>query len=428
MSKAIVFSTLSEPLKRLLNQLDPLARKSGFIVRKTKGFSASGFVLSLMKSVISGKASFNQLAVNLGLSESKSISRQALWKRMDLSTTPFLLDTVGLALKQRWSREALVASGVFGRVIIEDSSQVKLPKANHEDFPGHGNDGGNTAGCKFDVAYDLLTGEPVTSVLHVATEQDREIGKDLVDLVRENDLVLRDMGYFSRAEFARIEERNAFWLSRVPINVKVHDSTGNKLEAILKKTKRKRLELGVILGESGHPARLIAERATPEVAEKRRRERREQARKLGKQPTEDMLIRDGWYLLVTNVEAHLMTAGNLFKLYSIRWQIEITFRAWKQSGKLVCALARKSNQVHLQALMLASMLLLILTMKITSLLQGIYSDVHLSIEKIADNLALFILSITSIWHLADYHPDTRHVRSERRSRLKLREIAISCLS
>jgi IS4 transposase len=213
----------------------------------------------------------------------------------------------------------------------------------------------------------------------------------------------------------------------VPINVKVHDSAGNKLEAILKKTKRKRLELRVILGESGHPARLIAERATPEVAEKRRRERREQARKLGKQPTEDMLVRDGWYLLVTNVEDHLMSASNLFKLYSIRWEIEITFRAWKQSGKLVSALARKSNQVHLQALMLASMLLLILTMKITSLLQAIYHDVHLSIEKIADNLALFILSITSIWHLADYHPDTRHVKSECRSRLKLREIAISCL-
>jgi hypothetical protein len=186
MSKAIVFSALSESLKRLLNQLDPLAEKSGFITRKSKGFSASGFVLSLIKSVISGKASFNQLAVNLGRSEPKSISRQALWKRMNLSTIPFLLDTVGLSLKQRWSQEALVASGVFGRVIIEDSSQVKLPKANHKDFPGHGNDGGNTAGCKFDVAYDLLTGEPVTSVLHVATEQDREIGKDLVDLVRES--------------------------------------------------------------------------------------------------------------------------------------------------------------------------------------------------------------------------------------------------
>jgi hypothetical protein len=428
MLKAKVFSPLKESVKRLLEKLDPLAKKSGLVVRKSKGFSASGFVLSLMKSIITGKASFTQLAVNLGHSELKSISRQAIWKRMDLSTIPFLLDTVGTALKQRWSAEALIATGVFGRVIIEDSSQVKLPKANHEEFPGHGNDGGTTAGCKFDMAFDLLTGEPVTSVLHLATEQDREIGKDLVDLIREKDLVLRDMGYFSRDEFARIENRKAYWLSRVPINLKIHDSSENKLETILKKTKHNKLELAVILGDSGHPARLIAERAAPEVAEKRRRERREQARQLGKEPSKDMLIRDGWYLLVTNVKSDLMTAAKLFKLYAIRWQIEITFRAWKQSGKLVSALARKSNQVHLQALMLASMLLLILTMKISSLLQETYRRVHISIEKIADNLAGFILGITSIWNLAYYDPDPRHVKSDRRIRLTLREIAISCLS
>ena len=134
------------------------------------------------------------------------------------------------------------------------------------------------------------------------------------------------------------------------------------------------------------------------------------------------------YLLVTNVNNDLMTAANPFKLYAIRWQIEITFRAWKQSAKLVSALARKSSQIHLLALMLASMLLLILTMKMTSLLQETYRRVHISIEKIADNLALFILGINSIWHLADYAPDPRHVKSDRRPRLTLREIAISCLS
>jgi len=428
MSKAEVFSPIRESAKRLLESLHPLAKKSSFVVRKSKGFSASGFVLSLMKSVITGKASFNQLATNLGHSELKSISRQAVWKRMDLSTIPFLLDTVGTALKQRWSEEAIIAADVFGRVIIEDSSQVKLAKANHEEFPGHGNDGGKTAGCKFDVAFDLLTGELVSGVLHVATEQDREIGKDLVDLILEKDLVLRDMGYFSRDEFDRIEKRKAYWLSRVPINVRIHDSSEKKLETILNKTKRNKLELEVILGDSGHPARLIAERAAPEVAQKRRRERREQARQLGKEPSKDMLIRDGWYLLVTNVKNDLMSAAKLFKLYAIRWQIEITFRAWKQSGKLVSALARKSNQVHLQALMLASLLLLILTMKIASLLQGAYSRVHISIEKIASNLATFILGINSIWHLAAYDPDPRHVKYDRRTRLTLREIAISCLS
>lgn len=428
MPKAKVFSSFEKPIRSLLDKLDPLAKHSGFVVRESKWFSASGFVLALMKSVITENASFNQLATSLGHSEQKTISRQAVWKRMNLSAIPFLLDTVGTALKHRWSEEALIATDVFGRVLIEDSSQVKIAKANHEDFPGHGNDGGKTAGCKFDVVFDLLTAEPVTSVLHLATEQDREIGKDLIDEIREKDLVLRDMGYFSRDEFARIEDCKAYWLSRVPINVKIHDSSGFKLETILKKTKRNHLEIEVTLGESGHSARLIAERAPLQVAQERRRERREQARRLGKEPSKDMLIRDGWYLLVTNVKEELMTASKLFKLYRIRWQIEITFRAWKQSGKLVSALARKSNQVHLQALMLASLLVLILTMKITSQLQRRYQNLLISIEKLANNLAAFILSIQSIWYLVDYNPDHRHVQSDRRNRQKLREIAISCLS
>ena len=52
-------------MNSLLGQLESLAKESGFIVRKTKGFSASGFVLSLIKSVITGKPSFNQLALTL---------------------------------------------------------------------------------------------------------------------------------------------------------------------------------------------------------------------------------------------------------------------------------------------------------------------------------------------------------------------------
>jgi IS4 transposase len=48
-----------------------------------------------------------------------------------------------------------------------------------------------------------------------------------------------------------------------------------------------------------------------------------------------------------------MSADDLFKLYAVRWNIEIGFRAWKQSGHLAQALARRSNQFHLQVWMLA---------------------------------------------------------------------------
>jgi hypothetical protein len=67
-------------------------------------------------------------------------------------------------------------------------------------------------------------------------------------------------------------------------------------------------------------------------------------------------------------------------------------------------------------------------MKITALLQGIYQEVNISIEKLADHLAGFILGIRSMAALADYNPDIRNVKQERRNRLALREIAICCLS
>lgn len=74
------------------------------------------------------------------------------------------------------------------------------------------------------------------------------------------------------------------------------------------------------------------------------------------------------------------------------------------------------------------MLLLILTMKIANLLQSNYQKISISIEKLADDLAGFILGIRSMVGFADYNPDLRHVKHERRIRLALREIAISCLS
>jgi hypothetical protein len=135
MLKAKVFSPLKKSVNRLLSCLAPLAKKSDFVVRKTKGFSASGFVLALMKSVITGKATFNQFATNLGHSELKSISRQAVWKRMDLSTIPFLLDTVGTALKQRWSEPLFMACAFKGRYLYELSiSSAAEGRANRRRY------------------------------------------------------------------------------------------------------------------------------------------------------------------------------------------------------------------------------------------------------------------------------------------------------
>ena len=421
-------SKLADCSKALFSRLEHLARKTELIVRTSAKFSADGFALGIFKSVLTGRASFNQLAMHMGLSEHQAMTRQAIHKRVDQSAVAFMIATTGQAINQRWNEEALVATKRFNRILIEDSSQSKTDKGNAEDFPAHGNGKGKTAGCKIDLAFDLVTGEPISEALHLATEQDRQIGKDLVDLVKPFDLILRDMGYFSLGEFSRIESRDAFWLSRLPVSVKACDEKGRKLETILRTTRAKEIDGNMLIADVLHPARLIAVRAAPEVARERRRQRREQALQLGKQPSKDMLTRDGWHIIITNVPDALMKTPDLFSLYSARWQIEIVFRAWKQSGHLSKALARRSNPFHLQSLMYGAILLLILTMKTAALLRKIHARYALSIEKIAHNLAAFILSLVSLHRFAHYNPDPRHLQMDKRCRKSLHQTAVRCLS
>ena len=428
MFKTISGSKLADRPKRFFSRLGSLARKTNLIVRNSPKFSAEGFTLGVLKAVITGKASFNQLAMNMGQSEHKTMSRQALHKRVDHSAVAFMMSAAGQAIKDRWDDESLIVTKRFSRVLIEDSSQAKTDKANAEDFPAHGNGQGQTAGCKIDLAFDLLTGEPISEALHLATQQDREIGKDLVDLVKPFDLVLRDMGYFSSAEFSRIESLDAFWLSRLPVSVKAHDLEGRKLETILRTARAKEIDCDMSIGDARHAARLVAVRTTPEVASERRRQRREQARQLGKQPDQDMLTRDGWHIIITNVGTELMKTSEIFALYSVRWQIEIIFRAWKQSSQLVKALARHSNPLHLQTLMYGAILLLILTMKTAALLSKLHPRYQLSIEKIAQSLATFVLTLVSMDCFAHYDPDPRHLRMDKRTRKSLCQIALECLS
>jgi len=168
MFKTISGSKLADRSKTFFSRLDSLARKTKLIVRFSPKFSAEGFTLGVFKAVLTGKASFNQLARSLGLSEDKAMTRQALHQRVDKSTLAFMISATGQAIKDRWDDQSLIVTKRFNRVIIEDSSQAKTDKRNAEDFPGHGNGKGKTAGCKIDLSFDLLTGEPVMESLHLA--------------------------------------------------------------------------------------------------------------------------------------------------------------------------------------------------------------------------------------------------------------------
>jgi len=418
-------------LELILSKVEGIARNTKLVVRESRKFTASAFLLTLLKTVATGKASYNQMSSTLGYCDLRPMSRQAFSQRMGEKSENFIKETLSEAMVQKWGGKKIIKTQYFLRILVEDSSQYKMHKKNNEEFPGHGNSKSDSSGCKIDLSFDLLTGCPLLQILDKATAQDKTLGKKLVDLVQPKDLVLRDMGYFIVKEFQRIETMGAFWLSRMPANVCAFMEDGRTLDECLKSFKGKKLDEPVnLFNEKGHRVRLIAIRAEKQVAEKRRRDRMKTAKKNGKTPTKKSLLRDGWHIMVTNVDNDKMDAEDLVKLYSLRWQIEITFRAWKQSGELMKALNRKSKATHLRTLIYASILWLLISMKTAATLQsGLDKNEQVvSLEKMAMSMITYIMTLTCLADLSKYTPHLPHVLIESRKRDSLMAIGIQCLS
>lgn len=405
----------------VFNQIDlnKIATDTHLVQRKSKKFDPSCFVLALLEAVITGNASLSQISKGLGNLTGCTMARQALHNRFSDASSDFLFSlTNALVSRDFCCRVKQLKHSFFNRILLEDSCRSRIHRGNTHHFPGWGNGKVKTSEFKVDLSYDLLTGELESNTYHDATEQDKSIGGELIENIRSGDLILRDMGYTAIAQFARIEEVDAFWLSRLPVHIKVtvmQENSESSLEDILKNAgpHKRRIDARIKLGKAGHSCRLVALRAKKSVVKERRRDRIEN----GSEATSKVgLIRDGWHILITNIDRDICDVNLLMKIYRMRWDIEIQFRAWKQSLRMHQALDRDSSPHHIYALIQASMIHLILAMMARKLAQQQLEPGELSVEKLLLSLSQFILKATSFERCWDFASDLRHVRKDRRKR------------
>lgn len=403
--------TTDSPLSYI--NLDQKAKETDFIQRNSRKFSATGILFALIKCVICGKGSFNQIASHLKDLEQASCSRQSVFQRINSGCVKYL-SAVAHDLISKHSHAASEVCKKWGinRILTEDSTFQRMHNSNAANFPAHGNKKGVTSGFKADLIYDLLTGKPLDQKLAGGTEQDKSLGKRILDIVSKNDLVLRDMGYFSVEIFAALSEKLAFWLSRLPANVNVSTLDGIPLEKLLRSRKNNRLDLTVRVGSSGLQCRLVAVRADDKLAAKRRRERRQNSKN---KPSQQTLIRDGWHILLTNLdEAH--SSKDLFEIYRLRWNIEVRFKAWKQAINMKSLFSRASNFHHQEALIYAALIFQLITLCSASNLD--LQGRALSLENFSKDVAKSISLVTRLVGLT-LKFDSRHILMEKRVRKPL---------
>lgn len=400
-------------------RLEELAIKSEFIKRKTPGFSAGGFLLSALKALASGTSSLSQLSEWMAEHQSKSLSKQAMAYRINQkgkeakAFVQACLCEILPKLPTPSSSES--KSSPVKRILLQDATQLRLHPGNSDHYKGMRNQSRWTSCAKLDTISDLESGELLPTLLSDGKESDRLNGNHLFDYLKSGDLVLRDMGYFDVAAFQRINDQEAFYVSRLTAQVNVLLSDGNSLETLLKSTDNDVLDLKVEVSVKKYKCRLIAIRVPEEVANQRRARSTAHRKKMGSTPRKQSLIRESWTLYLTNLEPESFTPSVIDEVYQQRWAIEIRFRALKGSTHIRELLGRQTNKTHLTILLKVLMIFAHLSGKALKYLSGkIPKDRTLSIEKVSDWLAVKLLSIRKLGDSMRY--DLRRLMHEKRSR------------
>ena len=147
-----------------------------------------------------------------------------------------------------------------------------------------------------------------------------------------------DLGYFDTAQFAEEEAADEYFFSRYKVGVKLFDEQGHELDVqdtLSRQAHGQAYEGQVRVSATRRvPARLLAVPVPEEVAVKRREGRTRTGHKHSRQPSARVLALCQWTILLTNIPAELLSVQEALVLLRLRWQVELLFKLWKQTGQV----------------------------------------------------------------------------------------------
>lgn len=213
---------------------EELARETNFVERESKLTGHLFLTVFTFGMSIFGTPSMSDLVglLNLVVPE-LDLSRQGLHDRINEEAVAFFEKMLSLAitleLPQRISQEMAALGPRFNRVLIFDSTSFQLPEALATYFRGSGG-GGSEAAVKILFGYDLKSSQ-FFYLVEDGTAPDQLKPSGFLHKIQANDLEISDLGFFNIATFADLDQKGAFYLSRLRPDVKVYQQTTNGLEA-----------------------------------------------------------------------------------------------------------------------------------------------------------------------------------------------------
>jgi hypothetical protein len=342
--------------------LDMLARKNCFVQRSGK-ITASSFVKNL---VFNGEEhdslSLLDLKCDFITHENCNVSREAIHKRFNPAAVSFMKDLVSKLVSSHLSFAAqpLAQPCFFKAIFVKDSSKLKLPPSYFSSYPGYGGYKGNISSLmNIQYEYDLLSKNWSRLELTRATRNDQTESKETVADIEAGSLYIRDLGYITTTYLKGVQEKGAYYLNRLPkigvftkVDGKYKPLDWQVLDRKMKKGKLAHLEYEVYLGEEKIKSRMVLSPVPEEVANQRIRKAAKGGKRStkGYQLSKEYKIKAHYNSFITNVAQEILSKEQVNEGYSLRWQVELIFKAWKSNLKIHKIKAMKKERMECQLL------------------------------------------------------------------------------
>lgn len=326
---------------------------TGFI-RRERILTASDLISMLAISSFSSKPAtlLDMTAILSAINPKANMKAQSLQERINSNEcVAFLKMTLEDVFQQKILNIPQFQSELlkpFKRVLVEDSSKWELNECLANIFEGHGGNGSKSY-IKINVIHDLVSGRFVHFSEHSGTKSDQTVGKESLNLFKEGDLILRDLGYFNIESLEKIQKNGAYYLSRISGNTAIRLEKNSEpvrfKELFDKKSINGKLDLYVYVGTKKHFTRLVAFRAPKEVAEQRRRKLNKTSKQQGHKTSSENISRLDFAIYVTNVSADIWPIEIIATIYRLRWQIELVFKSWKSQLRIQFMEGKNPNRI-----------------------------------------------------------------------------------
>ena len=340
----INFSFQAEKLsKEITNFLDEeninkIARETGFVQRERKLNGFKFLDMLLFTHFNHNELSLNDLSAQLAERYNIEIAAQSIDERFTNAAVIFLKAVLKNILKSMLSCELKIDITKYDKVKIKDSTSFQLPENMQGKYAGSGG-ASSKASIRIQFEYDLKTGEITDLSLHPFKRQDMTNAGDTIYDVKNNELIIRDLGYVAIKYLEKIQEQSAFYLNRLHSGVNAYELKGKdyikidfaKLHKQMRLDSLTVIERDVYIGKDKFPTRMIIELLPEKKYEERIRKVKRKASKNSRNVGENAKARMALNIFITNTD---IPTEHVRILYTLRWQIELMFKIWKSIGEI----------------------------------------------------------------------------------------------